>query len=187
LAGLTSLLSITETYVAGMVDKFNVSRKTAVLFGGGVAAIVSLLYASQGGLFFLDVVDYFINQFGVALLGLVEVVLIAWILRKLKTLKDHANPISDIQLGSWWTISLAVITPIVMGYMMFGLFKQNLLKLFDNPTGNYEGYTDTFIFFGGWVVAAAALIIGILLSLTKWKTNVEINKDENYYDDEEAK
>lgn len=187
LAGLTSLLSITETYVAGMVDKFNVSRKTAVLFGGGVAAIVSLLYASQGGLFFLDVVDYFINQFGVALLGLVEVVLIAWILRKLKTLKDHANPISDIQLGSWWTISLAVITPIVMGYMMFGLFKQNLLKLFDNPTGNYEGYTDTFIFFGGWVVAAAALIIGILLSLTKWKTNVEINKDENYYDDEEAR
>lgn len=187
LAGITSLLSITETYVAGMMDKFNISRKRAVLIGGGLAATVSLLFASQGGLFFLDVVDYFINQFGVALLGLVEVVLIAWILRHLKTLRDHANPISDIRLGSWWTISLGVITPIVMGYMMFGLFRQNLLKLFDNPTGNYEGYTDTFVFFGGWVVAAAALIIGILLSLTKWKANVETNKEEYYYDDKEAK
>src|SRR5699024_2285411 len=36
LAGLTSLMSITETYVAGLVDKFNISRTKAVLFGGGL-------------------------------------------------------------------------------------------------------------------------------------------------------
>src|SRR5699024_2032190 len=73
LAGLTSLMSITETYVSGLVDKFNISRGKAVLFGGGLAAIVSLIYATKGGLNFLDTTDYFINQFGVALLGLVEV------------------------------------------------------------------------------------------------------------------
>lgn len=178
LAGLTSLISITETYVAGMVDKFNLSRGKSVLFGGGVAAIISLLFATQGGLFFLDVVDYFINQFGVAFIGLVEVILIAWILRELKGLKDHANPISDIRLGSWWTISLGLITPIVMGYMMIGLFKQNL-------TENYEGYSDTFILFGGWTVAGLALLIGILMSMTKWKANVDENVD--YLDEREAK
>src|SRR5690625_4682663 len=179
LAGLTSLLSITETYVAGMVDKFNVSRKKAVLFGGGVAAIVSLLYASQGGLFFLDVVDYFINQFGVALLGLVEVVLIAWILRKLKTFKDHANEISDIRLGSWWTISLAIVTPVVLGYMMFDLLKQNLTRGFDTETGNYEGYSDAFITWGGWSIVIGVIVIGILMGFTKWKSNPE----EGDYDD----
>lgn len=178
LAGLTSLISITETYVAGMVDKFNLSRGKSVLFGGGVAAIISLLFATQGGLFFLDVVDYFINQFGVAFIGLVEVILIAWILRELKGLKDHANPISDIRLGLWWTISLGLITPIVMGYMMIGLFKQNL-------TENYEGYSDTFILFGGWTVAGLALLIGILMSMTKWKANVDENVD--YLDEREAK
>ncbi|WP_067727227.1 sodium-dependent transporter [Oceanobacillus damuensis] len=177
LAGLSSLISITETYVAGLADKFNVSRTKAVLIGGGLAAIISLLYATQGGLYFLDAADYFINQFGVALVGLIEVIMIAWILRELKGLQSHANGISDIRLGSWWTISLSIVTPIVLGYMMFGLFKQNFLKEFDNPTGNYEGYSDTFIMFGGWAVAAAALLIGILISFAKWKTSEAVDED----------
>lgn len=171
LAGLTSLMSITETYVAGLVDKFKISRSKAVLFGGGLSAVISLLYATQGGLSFLDAVDYFINQFGVAFLGLVEVVLVAWILRKVKNFQTHANEISDIRLGSWWTISLTVITPLILGYMMFGLFKQNLLKEFATDNGNYEGYTDTFILYSGWSVAAIALIIGVIMSLTKWKAS----------------
>ncbi|CDQ39187.1 MULTISPECIES: sodium-dependent transporter [Virgibacillus] len=171
LAGLTSLMSITETYIAGLVDKFKISRTKAVLFGGGTAAIISLLFATQGGLYFLDAADYFINQFGVALVGLVEVVLIAWILREVKNIKAHADEVSDIRLGWWWTLSLNVITPIVLGYMMFDLFRQNLMKQFDTPTGNYEGYPDVFILYGGWAVAAAALIIGVIMSLTKWKQN----------------
>ncbi|MFC2947166.1 sodium-dependent transporter [Virgibacillus sediminis] len=179
LAGLSSLMSISETYISGLVDKFNISRGKAVLFGGGLAALISLLYATQGGLNFLDSVDYFINQFGVALIGLVEVVVIAWFLRELSGLQSHANEISDIRLGSWWTISLTVITPIVLGYMMFGLFTQNFLQRFDTETGNYGGYTDSFIMFTGWAVAAAALIIGIALSLTNWKASSETGYQEN--------
>ncbi|WP_249871187.1 sodium-dependent transporter [Oceanobacillus saliphilus] len=177
LAGLSSLISIIETYVAGLVDKFNISRGKAVIFGGGFAAVISLLFATQGGLFFLDAADYFINQFGVALVGLIEVIMIAWILREMKGLQSYANEISDIRLGSWWTICLSIVTPIVLGYMMFGLFKQNLLKEFDTGTGNYEGYTDTFIMFGGWAVAGAALLIGILLSLSKWRTSDTVEEE----------
>lgn len=170
LAGLSSLMSITETYVAGLVDKFNISRNKAVLFGGGFAALVSLLFATQGGLNFLDVADYYINQFGVAFLGLVEVVLMAWVFRKLGEFKEHANEISDIKLGAWWTISLSVITPIILGYQMFKLFKQNLFQEFDTETGNYEGYTDAFILYGGVAVAVGAIVVAILLSLKKWNS-----------------
>lgn len=171
LAGLTSLISIIETYVAGVSEKFNISRTKSVLFGGGLAAVLSLVFATQGGLFFLDAADYFINQFGVAALGLVEVILIAWILRKLGTFKTHANEISDIRIGSWWTISLLVITPVVLGYMMFELLRLNITKGFNTDTGNYEGYSDVFIMWGGWSLAIGALVIGILLSLIKWKSN----------------
>lgn len=179
LAGLTSLMSITETYVAGLMDKFKISRGKAVFFGGGVAALISLLFATQGGLYFLDAADYFINQFGVALLGLVEVVLIAWILREVKNLKDHANEISDIKLGAWWTVSLSLITPVVLGYMMYGLLKQNIMKEFDNATGNYEGYPDAFILWGGWAVAIGALVIGVVLAITKWK-KPSVEDEETY-------
>ncbi|KPH78707.1 sodium-dependent transporter [Oceanobacillus caeni] len=169
LAGLTSLISICEAYISAIIDKFNLSRTKAVIFAGGLSAIISLLYATQGGLFFLDTVDYFINQFGVAFIGLVEVIAVSWVMKQLKDLKEHANGISDIRLGSWWTFSLGVITPIVLGYMMFDLFRLNLLRLFPTDTGNYEGYPDIFIAIAGWGVAAGALIIGILFTLSKWK------------------
>src|SRR5699024_7081526 len=105
-------------------------RSKAVLFGGGLAAVVSLIFATQGGMFFLDAADYFINQFGVAMLGLVEVVLMAWILRKLRDFRTHADNISDIRLGWWWNVSLTIITPLVLGYMMYQLLVQNLTKQF---------------------------------------------------------
>ncbi|WP_082233492.1 sodium-dependent transporter [Halobacillus massiliensis] len=179
LAGLSSLISISETYVAGISEKFGLSRKAAVGFGGGLAAVISLLFATQGGLFFLDAADYFINQFGVAFVGLVEVIVIAWFLRNLNDFQSHANGISDLRLGGWWKICLGVVTPIVLGYMMFDLFKTNLLGQFDTETGNYEGYGDTFILFGGWAVAAFALVVGFLITLKRWDSKAlnESNKE----------
>lgn len=163
LAGMTSLISIVETYVAGIQEKFNVTRTKAVLFGGGLAAIISILFSSNGGLYFLDVVDYFINNFGVALAGLVEVIAIAWIARELGKLQEHANGISDIKLGSWWKISLAVITPVVLGYMMFDNIRTNIME-------NYEGYETWFVTAFGWVVVVAVIIVGIVFSLIKNRT-----------------
>ena len=177
LAGITSLVSICETYIAGISDKFNTSRSKAVIFGVGIAAITSTLFATRGGLYFLDAADYFINQFGIAAIGLVEVVLIAWVFRKLGVFEKHANSVSDIRLGSWWKICLSVVTPIVLGYMMFGLLRTNLMRLHDTDTGNYEGYSNSFILFGGWSVALFALVMGILMTLSKWQRNTIESSD----------
>lgn len=177
LAGITSLISICETYIAGMSDKFNISRTKSVIFGAGLAAILSTLFATRGGLFFLDAADYFINQFGVAAIGLIEVILIAWVFRKLGVFESHANAISDIRLGAWWKICLSVVTPIVLGYMMFGLLRTNLFKLHETDNGNYEGYSDTFILFGGWSVALGAIVLAVLFTLSKWKDNTYETSD----------
>lgn len=161
LAGLSSLLSIIETFVAAVQEKFHVNRTTSVLVGGGLAAVISLLYATQGGLFFLDTVDYFINNFGVALAGLFEVVFIAWFVKQLKPIQAHANSVSDIRIGSWWIICLSVITPLVLGYMMYDNLRQNLLS-------DYEGYPREFIFQYGWSVVIAVILAAALFSMKKW-------------------
>ncbi|TGB02203.1 sodium-dependent transporter [Halobacillus salinus] len=171
LAGLSSLISISETYVAGIKEKFGISRNTAVAVGGGLAAVISLLFATQGGLYFLDAADYFINQFGVAFVGLVEVVVIAWFLRKLNDFQTHANEVSDLHLGGWWKACLGVITPVVLGIMMFQLFTKNLFRQFDTETGNYEGYSDMFILFSGWSVAIFAIVVGFLMTARRWHTS----------------
>ncbi|WP_110113775.1 sodium-dependent transporter [Bacillus sp. CGMCC 1.16541] len=162
LAGLSSLISIVETFVAGVQDKFNVSRTKAVLVGGGLSAIISILFATQGGLYFLDVADYFINNFGVALAGLVEVIVVAWVLKELKNLQEHANSVSDIMLGAWWKICLAFVTPVVLGYMMFDNIRTNIAE-------NYGGYGTSFVIASGWAVAIGAILVGILFSLKGWK------------------
>jgi NSS family neurotransmitter:Na+ symporter len=162
-AGFTSLISIVETYIAGLQEKFNISRTKAVVFGGGVTAIISIAFSSNGGLYFLDVVDYFINNFGVALAGLVEVIAVAWIARELGKLQEHANGISDIKVGLWWKVCLAVITPIVLGYMMID-------NLITNIKSNYEGYATWFVTAYGWVVVIVAILLGIALSFIKNRT-----------------
>ncbi|MFC4323519.1 sodium-dependent transporter [Litchfieldia salsa] len=172
LAGLTSLISIVETYVAAVQDKFKVSRTKAVMLGGGLSALISLVFATQGGLFFLDAADYFINNFGVALLGLIEVIAIAWFARELRNFQKHADDLSDIKLGAWWRICLAVITPVVLGYMMFDNLRTNL-------TTDYEGYPREFLFDWGWTVALGALFVAIIFSLLKWKKGaLEMNGKE---------
>lgn len=168
LAGLTSLISIVETYVAGVQEKFKVSRTKAVLIGGGLSSLLSILIATRGGLYFLDAADYFINQFGVALAGLVEVVAVAWVMKELKNLQQHANDISDVSIGAWWRICLGVITPIVLGYMMV----QNIIT---NIKENYEGYPTSFLLYTGWGVAIGAIVIGFIFAAIKWDKDISVS------------
>lgn len=168
LAGLSSLISICETYIAGIQDKFNISRAKAVAVGGGLSAIISILFASNGGLYFLDVVDAFINNFGVAVAGLVEVIVVVWISRELKNLQGHANAISDIRIGGWWKICLGIITPIVLGYMMFDNLKTNLAE-------NYGGYETWFVTAYGWAVAVLVIVVGIILAKLSWNKEVSLS------------
>lgn len=174
LAGITSLISICETYIAGVSDKFNMSRRRSVTIGVGISAAVSMLYATNGGLYFLDAADYFINQFGIAVIGLVEVFLLGWIFRKLGDLQRHANLVSDIQIGWWWQFSLRFITPIVLGTMIFFLIKDNIAE-------NYEGYPTSFLWTIGWPVAIGAFIMSIVFTMFKWRQNTYIASD--YEDD----
>ena len=168
LAGISSLLSIAETFISGIQDKFQLNRVPAVLLGGGLSAIVSIIYATNGGLFILDTVDYFINQFGVALAGLFEVIFVSWYLKQLKPLQSHANAVSDIRIGTWWRICLSVITPIVLGYMMFDNLRQNLLS-------EYEDYPRELIFNFGWSVAIGVMLLATLMTMKKWnKDQIEI-------------
>src|SRR5699024_2372933 len=103
----------------------------------------------------------------------------AWVLRKLGTFKKHANEISDIRLGSWWTISLGLVTPVALGYLMYALLKQNIARSFERYTENYEGYPDALIDWGDWSVEIGAFIMGVLVGFMKWKTKPE----EGDYDD----
>lgn len=165
IAGLTSLLSLVEAFVSAVQEKFQISRTKAVLIGGGITSIGSLLFATNGGLYFLDIVDHFISNYGIALSGLVASVTVYWVLRKGDTLLNHANEVSDIQVGKWWKLCVGYITPFVLGTMMY----QNIVK--DVKEG-YEGYPSELLFNAGWGVSIAIFVLSFVFMSRKWKEGV---------------
>lgn len=159
-AGLSSFISINEVVVRSLADKLNAPRKKVVIWYTVIAGLVSLIYTTGAGLYILDIVDYFINQFGIAISGLVEVIVIGYMF-KLTDLRDHANATSDFRIGGWWNFMIKIVTPIVLGISVIRNFVTNFQE-------NYEGYATIQVVLLGWLVAALAVIIGIAISRAKW-------------------
>jgi neurotransmitter:Na+ symporter, NSS family len=163
IAGLTSLISIVQVIVAAVEDRTGLGRTQTVLLVGGATALASiLLFPTPQGLHFLDVFDRFINQYGIALAGLVLVIFVAWGVRKLRLFQTHANSVSSIHLGTWWRVTLGVVTPVLLGIMMWDSLRTEI-------TERYEGYPIQFLLVAGWGVAIGAIVFGIAMSLFPWK------------------
>ncbi|SFC00467.1 sodium-dependent transporter [Streptomyces aidingensis] len=162
-AGLSSLISIVQVIVSAVQDRTGLGRTRSVLLVGGVTGVVSvLLFSTDGGLYFLDAADHFINQYGIALAALAVVITVSWLLRRLPALQADADATSAVRLGMWWRICLGIITPLVLGWMMI----DSLVNEFDE---NYEGYPTSFLVYSGWAVAAGAILLGVLLTLIPWR------------------
>jgi NSS family neurotransmitter:Na+ symporter len=159
-AGLSSFISINEVVVRSLSDKLNAPRKKVVVWYTIIAGLVSIIYTTGAGLYILDIVDYFINQFGIALSGLAEVIIIGYMF-KLTDVRDHANATSDFRIGGWWNFMIKIVTPIVLGISVI----QNFVTNFQ---ANYGGYATVQVVLLGWLVAALAVIIGIAISRAKW-------------------
>jgi len=78
--GLTSSISMVESFSAGIIDKTGYNRKAVVTWTCFLGWLVSMVFATGAGLYILDIVDHFINAYGVVLAGLAEAVAIGWFL-----------------------------------------------------------------------------------------------------------
>ncbi|MFW5419467.1 sodium-dependent transporter [Nocardiopsis sp. CNT-189] len=159
IAGISSLLSIVQVVVSAVQDRTGMGRVPAVLSVGGATALVSIaVFPTDQGLFVLDAVDHFINAYGIALAGLVMVVVVAWALRRLPEMQRHVESISSVPLRIWWMVALGAITPLVLGWMMID-------GLITELTVPYEDYPQWFLNAAGWGVAGGALLVGIVLAV----------------------
>ncbi|RYD02563.1 hypothetical protein N752_24860 [Desulforamulus aquiferis] len=158
-AGLSSLISINEAAIAAFMDKFSLSRKKAVSIYIAVAAICSLVFATGAGLYILDIVDHFINNFGIVFAGLIQVILVGWFFN-LKSIQEHVNAISDFSVGSWWIVCIKFITPIILGYMA-------IMNLIGDLKAPYEGYPGDALFWMGWFVMIVVITGGFIMQAFK--------------------
>lgn len=168
--GLDSAFSLTESVVAAIMDKFSLGRKLTAVIVSGAAFLIGLVFISRGGLLWLDQVDYFVNSFGLVLVGLLTCLVVGWGYGADK-IRGFINETSEIKVGVWFDICIKFITPIIL----IVLLTLNLIDRFKEP---YEGYPAFMQIFGGWGFIAVLIILGFVL--------MKIKGRESKYDSEEG-
>ncbi|MFC9933527.1 sodium-dependent transporter [Glutamicibacter sp. NPDC127525] len=161
-AGITSLISILEVIVAAFQDKLGWKRQSATLVVVVPVALISMiLFPTTTGLYLLDTMDAFVNQFGILACALVIVIVFGAGLGMLPKLAKHLNRHSSIKLGTGWMVLVGGVGPAVLGYMLINEIQTKLAT-------PYEDYPVWFLGIFGWGMAGALIVGAVLLSLVPW-------------------
>lgn len=159
-AGITSTVSMVEAFSSALMDKTGLSRKKIVTIACSLGFLISILYATGAGLYFLDIIDNFINAYGTVTIGLLEAFVIGWLLGP-GIIREHTNLISYYPIGRWWEVMIKFVTPVVLLYMLV----QNVLTEIKQP---YGGYSLNALLIFGWGSIILGLILSFFISKRPW-------------------
>lgn len=160
-AGISSHISILEAVTSAFIDKLQWSRKKAASIVCGTGLLVSLSFATNGGLLLLDLVDYFINNLALLTSCLIELLLVGWLF-KIADIRQHANDISDFSIGIWFELCIRFITPIMIAIILGN-------KIVETLNEGYGGYAMSDLLLLGWGLLALMLVIAITVNAKKTK------------------
>jgi NSS family neurotransmitter:Na+ symporter len=153
--GIDSLFSLVEANVGASMDKWGITRKKATFFICLLAFLIGFLFTSGGGLYWLDIVDHWINNYGLVPVGLAEVIIIGYIFGA-RRFREMINESSEVKVGIWWEFMIKVVTPAILIISLVTNFYQETQK-------SYEGYPLWATVCGGWLVVIGIVIISVLL------------------------
>ncbi len=168
IAGLTSLVSVIEVVISAVRDKFEMTRVGASMAVGVPAAVASLaLFSTTSGVYVLDIVDHFINQYGILLVAVVSMVVVAWGLRALPVLATHLNRHGSLRLGRPWYVLVSLVAPLALTYILVDALRTDL----GTP---YEGYPGWMLNLLGWGSAIAVIVVAVAAARVPWRAETEL-------------
>ena len=161
IAGLTSAISILEAFTAAMIDKFHYKREAVISVLSVLGFLGSIVFATQAGLYWLDIVDHFLTQYGLVIGAIFECVVIGWFY-KTRVLREHVNHYSDWRLSRWWDTSIKIITPSVLIVLLISSLIKELAQA-------YGGYPWVAIILIGRDWLMYTLFIAVIVAAHPWK------------------
>jgi len=159
--GIDSAFSLVEAGAASIIHKFKIKRMHVNIGFGIIAFIIGIIYTTRAGLYWLDIVDNFMNNYGLLAVGILQCIAIGYFYNH-REMREYANSKSDFTIGAWWDFSIKYLTPVVVGI----LFITNVIERFKSA---YGGYTRLAEFLGGWLVLIVFIVIAVLLFKGKGK------------------
>ncbi|MBN1295913.1 sodium-dependent transporter [bacterium] len=154
--GIDSAFSLVESVVTGIMDKF-ATRRAPTLIAVGLAGLgIGIFFCTGAGLLWLDVVDHFMNQFGLMTVCLLEAIVIGWVIHP-EELREYINRYSEIRVGRWWNTLLRYIIPLVLTVLLLSWLGERI-------NSSYENYSRGAEFLGGWLLVFLIPVASLFLA-----------------------
>ena len=171
---IDSAFSIVEGISAAISDKFHLKPKTVTIAVCAICGLISIVFVSEAGLAWLDIVDNWTNQINLILIGILECIAIGWTFNLRKVIAEVNKNTKRFKMPYFWfSASVKVIAPA----MLIGLFVWNMITLFGKNGGSYGDYPIWAQVVAGWAVSllvfASGFIAKIVIARKKKKGYVE--------------
>lgn len=162
---IDSAFSIIEGVSTAISDKFALKKKKTTLVCCIAALAVSLIYATKGGLSWLDIVDNWCNSFNLIGVGIIECIVVGWFFRPSKLRQEINRSAGKFKIGAWYDWILRVVAPLILSV----LFVWNVVKLitdYATGKGGFGGYPIWAQIVAGWlptlIIFAGAIVMQVL-------------------------
>lgn len=153
--GIDSAFSLVEAVEAATHDKFKVNKKSFLIGFSIIGFLSGLLFATQGGLYWLDIIDHFLSIYGLLIVGIFEAIIIGYIFGAEK-LRNYINEVSEVKIGKWFDFSLKYFIPLVLIVVLGFTFYDELTK----PYGDYP----TWALWTGFSILILTVILGVIFA-----------------------
>ncbi|RME56613.1 sodium-dependent transporter [Candidatus Parcubacteria bacterium] len=153
---IDSAFSIVEGIAAPFRDRYpHLATEKIALYVSAAAAVAGLPFVTKAGLYFLDIVDHFVVNYGIVVMGILEAFVVGWLWKE-KRFHQYVNEHSKWKIGIGWDIAIKFITPVFLAILLIW----NLVQEFQEP---YGGYPVKALIVVGAVPLIAAPIIALIV------------------------
>jgi len=153
LAGLSSGLAIVESFTSAFLDKFKASRGQVVTVVCSLGFSGSLVFTTGAGLYWLDILDHFLNHYGLVSACLMECLIIGHLL-KTDRLRRSLNENARLKLNRGWDVLIRYLTPAMLLVILVRAIAEEGLR----PYGGYPARYAILIGLGWLLVTLAAAV-----------------------------
>jgi len=162
--GIDSVFSILEGVVAGFRDRFpRLSRRRLTAVFCSIGFLGSLIFCTRSGLMWLDIVDNWMSNYGLALVGLLECIAVGYFFH-LDDLKEYINKHSEIKVHNWFDAFIKVITPAILIYLLGSQFIKDVTETY----GGYDTILPWAVTVAGWGLFLVLLALAMVLARDWW-------------------
>jgi NSS family neurotransmitter:Na+ symporter len=160
-AGISSSISILEAFTAAVVDKFHYPRRLVVSVLAVLGFVGGIVFTTQGGLYWVDIADHFLSQYGLFLACILQALVVGWLFGASK-LRDYINEHSawrNARAFSWairWLIPVVLVVLVVHG----------LALELRQP---YGGYPWVAVILIGWGWLLATWVVSLFVAARPWR------------------